>query len=460
MSTTTRITSNIFALSALALAVNGLLYADTDPVLTLGETINVTGNTDAAPTTCDTSGSPVLCDNLRSAIAYANGNDNDLTNNYDDINLPAGVHALTVSGAPDATAASGDLDINEPVNIIGAGVAATEINGGGAGGMKERIFSVNGVAVEISELTMTDGYAEHELGGAIFNDEKGNLTLTNCAITNSTATWDGGELTKETQGSGGGIYSKDVMTIDNCVFRGNEAYNIIGEEKVGNGGAINASQYTVINNSTIGSDVAIDADSNKAINGGGLFMTGGNALEITNSTFSYNDAISGGGINNVSPSAPTTITNSTISGNHVTDSGAGIETNSVMTLTNVTIANNFKDSNNKGAGYNTGPGTQVTFRNVLLDNNLHDANTGFVESSNCGIKSPGVFNINSQGGNVSSDATCELDLAKGDQEDATINLVALADNNAGGSAGYYIDACACARQCCSRYGCECRLSEQ
>ena len=455
MKITKQISGKVFVLSVLTFALNTSLYADTDPVLTLGETINVTGTADTSPVPSCTGTGPVSCPTLRSAVVYTNAN--TAANTYNLIQLTAGSYALSIAGSNEATAADGDLDINQPVNIVGAGVAATTIDGAA---ITERLFTIGGVTVEITDLTMTNGTAEHELGGTIFNDEKSNLTLSNCAITNSTATWDGDyktdintngeegtppdgkegtvenpEGTIESQGSGGAIYSKDVLTIDNCVFRGNVAYTIVDTVKVGNGGAINASQYTVINNSTFGSDVAIDTASNKAINGGALFMTGGNPLEITNSTFSYNDAISGGGINDVSPSAPATITNTTISGNHVTDSGAGIETNAFMTLTNVTIANNMKDSNNKGSGFNTGPKIGASFRNVLLDNNLHDSNTGFTESSNCGLKSPSEVKITSVGGNVSSDATCDLNLALGDQENATINLEPLADNNAGGLPG-------------------------
>ncbi len=460
MKTITRITGSVFVLSALALS--GSLYADVPTPLDPGETINVTGTADAAPTSCSGTG-PVSCPTLRDAVVYANGNGNGATK-YDIINLPAGTYTLTVAGTGEAAAADGDLDINEPVNIVGAGVASTTIDGGGDPGIGERIFTINGVAVAIEELTMTNGFAKFELGGAIFNDEKSNLALTNCAITNSTATWDldyttdtstlgesgtepdgidGTALlpegTKETQGSGGAIYSKDVLTIENCVFRGNVAENMVDTGvpdpdphhegnifvKVGNGGAINASQYTVINNSTFGSDDAIDVNSNRGINGGALFMTGGNPLEITNSTFSYNYAISGGGVCNVSPSAPTTITNSTISGNHVTDSGAGIETNADMELLNVTIANNRKDSSTKGSGLNTGPSVNITAKNVLFDDNM--ANTGFVDPANCGAKSGG-FAINTQGGNVSSDETCDLNVLGSDQENATINLIALADN--------------------------------
>lgn len=463
-----------FAISALTLAMNGVLYADAPVVLTQGETITVTGTGDAI----DTTGCPTACATLRSAVIYANSNGNGATH-FDIINVPAGTVSLTLAGSGEDAAANGDLDLTEAVNIVGAGVGATTIDGGGSTGtLQERIFTVHGVQASIKDLTMTNGYARYDIGGTIFNDEKSILNLENCAITNSTATWDGDyttdtmdadknpipdgtpgtaenpEGTTETQGHGGAIYSKDVMTIENCVFRGNTADNRVvttvpdpahdGEfitVKVGNGGAINASQHTVINNSTFGSDAAVDADSNAAINGGGIFLTGGNPIEISNSTFSFNDAISGGGICNVSPSAPTSIINSTISGNHVTDSGAGIETNSSMTLTNVTIANNNKDSNNKGAGLNTGPGVIINATNVLFDNNLHDGLPGtYSESSNCGAKGSGSavespINISSRGGNVSSDDTCNLNIALGDQENAAINLAALADNNTGDLTG-------------------------
>jgi uncharacterized repeat protein (TIGR01451 family) len=449
MNSSVKFTHKVFALSALALAMSAPLHADEEVPLTLGETIDVTGTADAAPMTCTGTSPAISCPSLRSAIVHANSNANGATN-YDVINLPAGTYPLTVSGAEDA-GTSGDLDINEAVNIVGDGADTTIIDGGGDPGIGERIFTINGVAVSIDSVTMTNGFAKFELGGAIFNDEKSNLKLSNCAITNSTATWDGdyGELenetdgTVETQGSGGAIYSKDKLSIDNCVFRGNVAETYLdtgipdtsdhGDEepgniivKVGNGGAINASQYTVINNTTFGSNVAIDSDSNRAINGGGLFMTGGNPLEITNSTFSYNYAVSGGGIVNVSPSAPTTITNTTISGNHVTDSGGGIETNASMDLLNVTIANNVKDSSTKGSGLNTGPSVDVTVKNVLFDNNLAD---GLAVSANCGAKS-GNFSITTLGGNVSSDDTCGL-ISQDDKQNATINLIALADNNGG-----------------------------
>jgi uncharacterized repeat protein (TIGR01451 family) len=450
-------------LSALSLALGGVALADVAPPLTEGETIEVAGTDDTATANANncTVGVTVTCPTLRDAIVYANSNANPTS--YDIINLGAGVHTLTTAGTAEDAALDGDLDIIEPVNIIGTGAATTSIDGGGAAGtLQERLFDIfspgvrtgsdpeaAGPAVVMDSVTLTSGYGKFVLGGAVFNDEKANLTLRNCAFTDNTATWDldygdplvEGDGTEEEQGHGGAIYSKDVLSIDNCVFRGNVADNRVdtgvedpdhpGENliaKVGNGGAINASQRTTITNSTFGSDTAIDADSNRGINGGAMFMTGGNPLTIENTTFSYNDAISGGGLNNVSPSAPTTVVNSTFSGNHVTDSGAGIDSNAPITLINVTIANNVKDSNNKGSGLDLGSGAAAQLKNVLLDNNLHD---GLTSSSNCGSKSAGAPTIVSLGGNLSSDETCLLNPLAGDQENVDPLLEPLADNNAG-----------------------------
>lgn len=462
MNITKKIAGKAFAVSALTFAVNGMLYADTVPVLVLGETITVTGTADGI----DTTGCPSACPTLRSAVIYANGNANGATK-FDKIILGAGTHALTIAGSNEDAAATGDLDATEAVNIVGAGVGATTIDGGGsAGTLQERIITAHAVQLGISDLTMTNGFAKHGHGGAILGLSGSSLALTNCAVTNNTATWDGDyisdrntlgvedtpldgipgtaalpEGTIEEQGSGGAINTSAPMTIENCIFRGNTASNIVDTGvadpdshdggnflvKVGNGGAINASDYTVINNSTFGSDVAIDANSNVAINGGGVFLTGGHEIEITNSTFSFNDAISGGGICNVSPSAPTSITNTTISGNHVTDSGAGIETNAAMSLLNVTIANNVKDSSTKGSGLNTGPSVNITAQNVLFDNNLADS---LAVKANCGAKGGSFILGDSDGGNISSDGTCDLEVGAGDQENVTtIALAALADNN-------------------------------
>jgi len=230
------------------------------------------------------------------------------------------------------------------------------------------------------------------------------------------------------QGSGGGIYSKGPLSISFSVLSKNNASTYIGPaeyEKNGNGGAIYASQATTISDTTIGGEGA----GNVAVNGGGIQMSGGNTLSVARSTFSYNDAVSGGGINVVSPAVAFTITNSTFSANRVRDSGAGISTNTSVTILNTTIANNVKDSGNKGTGINLVGGT-VTLKNTLLANNL-----GGGASANCGKVGSGALSVVSFGGNLSTDATCNLTSSSDQQNvaDPKIGPLALNDNALNGT---------------------------
>ncbi|MBI4829661.1 MAG: hypothetical protein HY804_12795, partial [Nitrospinae bacterium] len=81
--------------------------------------------TDVAPGAggCATAGGKCT---LRAAIREANA-----LFDADTIILPAGVYTLTIGGAGEEDGDTGDLDINNPVTIIGAGAGTTEINGNG-----------------------------------------------------------------------------------------------------------------------------------------------------------------------------------------------------------------------------------------------------------------------------------------------------------------------------------------
>jgi len=439
---------------AAALAL-GPLAAGADMVvaLVLGQTILVPGAApaDSAPAACSgTATATVTCPNLRSAVAYANGNDNGTADapKYDRIVLDnASAHTLTVVGAGEGAALSGDLDILSHLSIDTANATdyANKATIQGGAGFNDRLLDINtpdtgvtpaaSVQLTLNNLILTKGQGVFMNGGAIYANDGASTTITRSTITDNFASWDGDfddpadpadSFTNETQGSGGGIYSKGVLNISQSVLSKNVAKTVVGPleyEKNGNGGAIYASQATTIADSTIGGDGA----ANMAVNGGGIQMAGGNKLEILRSTFSHNDAVSGGAINVVSPSAsPFTVTNSTISANHVTDSGAGINTNSSVTLLNVTIANNVKDSSNKGSGLNLVGGT-ATLKNTLLSNN-----TGGGVSANCGKVggSGSPLSVVSGGGNLSTDATCNLSSASDRQNvaDALIGPLAANDN--------------------------------
>jgi uncharacterized repeat protein (TIGR01451 family) len=427
--------------------------AETVPPV-LGQTIVVTGASpaDAAPTAC-TAGVTVSCANLRSAIAHANTNDNGTADapKYDRIVLDNGsTHTLTVTGAGEGAAATGDLDILSHITIETANPLdyANKATIAGGTGFGDRLLDINSpptgvipaaaVIVKLNNLVLTKGQGVYMNGGAIYANDGASLTITRSTITDNFASWDGDfddpadpadTFTNEVQGSGGGIYSKGALNISFSTLSKNTAKTVVGTleyQKNGNGGAIYASQAATISDSTIGGEGA----GNAAVNGGGLQMAGGNKLQVERTTFSYNDAISGGGINVVSPSAqPFTITNSTFSANHVTDSGAGINTNSSVTILNTTIANNVKDSSNKGSGLNM-VGGSATLKNTLLANNL-----GGGVSANCGMVGSGTLPVVSGGGNLATDGTCNLTLASDQQNvaDALIGPLALNDNTLNGT---------------------------
>ena len=95
-------------------------------------------------TSSDTTASGAI--SLRSAIQFTN-----YIPGSDTIILPAGVYTLTNTGADEYDAATGDLNINDSVTIIGAGAGSTIIDGNGA----DRVFGIDyyssGIKVTISD---------------------------------------------------------------------------------------------------------------------------------------------------------------------------------------------------------------------------------------------------------------------------------------------------------------------
>src|SRR5713101_1679664 len=105
---------------------------------------------------------------LRAAIIQANA-----SHGPDTIMVPAGTYTLTLAGANEDDAATGDLDIRNDLTISGAGAATTIIDGGGL----DRVFQVFGAKVAISGVTIEGGIASQ--GGGLFNSG-GNVTLSQC----------------------------------------------------------------------------------------------------------------------------------------------------------------------------------------------------------------------------------------------------------------------------------------
>jgi CSLREA domain-containing protein len=302
---------------------------------------------------------------LRAAIMEANAHAG-----LDIIVLPAATIALTLTGAGEDNAVSGDLDLKGTLIISGAGSAASIID---ASAIVDRVFHVlNGANVTMLGVRMQDGHAA-AAGGGIFND--GTLTLIKSVVVHNQATTVGGGIANTGLLSlltctiglntgpalGGGIYSQNSMTM----FATNVAENQAATDGGGiySSGALTATASTIHHNQSgnVGGGIYYNSisgrlfllgstvDRNLAVIAGGISSSGESVirdsfidsnvaglrgggidflydLSLDHSVVISNSAQLGAGIymENSSPSAAITATFSTISGNVAIDSGAGL----------------------------------------------------------------------------------------------------------------------------------------
>lgn len=292
---------------------------------------------------------------LRAAIQESNALAGD-----DTIVLGSGDFVLTITGAAENAAASGDLDITANVTVTGAGAHASFIDGNAldrvldvAAGAVLRLrdvhvgggfqAAVTGNVVEFSGgglLVRGDGRAE--LADVTLEGNRSRRTGQAMAVFGSLR----GErlriaqnIGKDSFSAGGGLYigsSATEVTCEDCTFDGNQARHggaIQGDGAattitldrcllVGNiaqdGGAIHANlgaSRWLLRNTTI--------SSNSANAGGALFGDGANQLRLEHCTVTENHASGpngGGAILDVRGSAsanvvPVALANSIVAGN-------------------------------------------------------------------------------------------------------------------------------------------------
>lgn len=269
---------------------------------------------------------------------------------------------------------SGPLAPGHNVTIDAADAPGLSLNGGGV----DRILVVNaGVTVNMSHLTVTNGYG-YQLAGGILNN--GNLTLDHVTVTGNTMTTDAGDFWQ----GGGGIYSGDGATlnlVDSSVTDNHAGWS---------GGGVYSFFNTTTNivRSTIAGNVSNDV-------GGGLRLLGNG--EIVNSTISGNEATGWYG-------------------------GALFMTDGVVNMTNSTMAENVSPSGAAAAVFvgTFGPGSAtLNVGNSIIAHNV-------TEGCFLAPFGAGTVAINSLGNNLFSDGTCfaaASDLIVGDA-----GLGVLADN--------------------------------
>ncbi len=322
--------------SVLALTVLAGLAAMAVPAR--ATTITVTSNLDSAT-------GDGLC-SLREAVIAANTDTAvdacPAGSGSDTITLPPGVYPLTIAGRGEQLAATGDLDIDTGLTLVGAGSETTLIDGSGL----DRVLELHaGAVVQVNGVAITNGDADVEDGGGIYVNG-GQLNLTHSVIRDNNGRYGGG-LRVENDGSATVI---DSRLTNNTGLTGGGMYV----------GSYTGSTTVVVINSLIDANAASGS------------LTGSH----------------GGGARSAS-NGDITFVNTTISGNSATLSGGGIFADHVVHLHNATVTANTADSDGDGTGNGGGvtisAGVPVGFgtaRNSLIAANTDASPTG-AQYANC-----------------------------------------------------------------------------
>jgi len=310
-------------------------------------TVNSTADAvDANPGngTCATAGGTCT---LRAAIQEANALPGD-----DAILLPSGTYTLTIVGAGEDTAATGDLDITSNIVISSTGLTRPIVVGNG-----DRVIQITGtVTSTIFGITIQNGVGTG--GGIWVSDPSSNLALNNSTVMSNTSD------------AGGGILNSGVLTITNSTVSGNTVFGM-GGCAVG-GGIANVGTLMLISSTVSGNS----ADGY----GGGIYNDG--TLAIINSTISGNSVscFTGGGIYN-----------------------GGFGGSGTITMSNSSVISNTAPSGTGGIANGNG---MISLRNTILGGNTGTGGqpadcAGTVNSLGYNlIQSSGCFIVGSTSGNI------------------------------------------------------------
>ena len=316
---------------------------------------------------------------------------------------------LTIPGAGEDAALTGDLDITDGLSFSGG-----TVHGGGL----DRVFDIDpastgGFQVGFNATTIRNGSTTaaggtpDDRGGGILN--RGSAALFSSQVVDNEAHRGGGifnEGTFTTAGfpnyirtnralgtpasAGGGIYNEGTLDVSQSVIEGNSSAR--------GGGVFNIGEADVRGGTTVNGNGA-------EVSGGGVYNEG--TITISNSTIRSNifDGLGNPGSDIMpGPFGTATVINSTFSGNV----RSGIVNGGVLALDFVTIASNL------GTGLGAGPLGSVNVKNTLIGQNAGDDCTPW----------PTTVSL---GHNLDSDGTCQFS-GPGDISNVDPKLGPLADN--------------------------------
>ncbi len=296
----------------------------------------------------------------------------------EDANLADGADVIAFQSglSGEITLTTGQIEIQDALDIQGPGADVIEVNGNDS----DRIFyvepTVNGAAyddVRIAGLTLSEG-STPDGGGAVYSDVA-TLTLEDLVVSDNHADDFGGALYTDRgklsiigssftgniadTGAGGAVYVDDTenSAADDVEIAISDSSFIDNESASGDGGALDMDaqgsvviERTTITGNSAGSGAALEFGDI----GGGLQVSGieGDFI-VRDSTFSENTAFYGGAMRIGEVDGTVMIENSTISGNSATYSGGGIffaylYDDQETTIRNSTIVDNAAGSNPGG----------------------------------------------------------------------------------------------------------------
>ncbi|MFL6290310.1 MAG: CSLREA domain-containing protein, partial [Thermoanaerobaculia bacterium] len=230
-------------------------------------TFTVTKTADTLDGACDRDCS------LREAITAANAD--EPTGGADVVVVPPGIYVLTRAGAGEDAGATGDLDLNDQMILVGAGAGSTVIDGQEA----DRVLDARARA-EIYGVTIRNGRVDGDGGGLLvrFNPAPQPVLLRRSVVSGNQA-----------GGDGGGIAAPGSLEVRDSAILENRA----GDD----GGGISGTGFKLAN---------VTVSDNRADgSGGGLEYEVGHGEVISGSTIVFNQAeVSGGGIRAHRPLPP------------------------------------------------------------------------------------------------------------------------------------------------------------
>ncbi|MBL8865194.1 MAG: tandem-95 repeat protein [Planctomycetia bacterium] len=348
---------------------------------------------------------------LREAVIAANANPGD-----DTIILTTGTHTLSLAGANEDAAATGDLDITDTTGkttiesaLLVPDAVFTVVTIGGL----DRVFDVHpGVQLELKGIAVRDG-GNVQNGGGIHN--RGELTLNNVDFKSNFAVLRGGAIDNNSTTAtvtmsvgkfeGNGANAVTTLPIGGAINVGGGSVSVSGAifsgNTAGEGGAINARSSTV----TI-------TDSffafNSAGDGGAIATTGGN-LFVHTSQFNDNKATRAAVAGSSNPGGKggavlargearinrSTFFQNTASG--INGQGGALYNTNYLEVVNSTISNNVAGNPSASNPVSVGGGIANTAGTLRLFSSTVVENRSLLSSSVGG----GVYNVASVGAVVS-----------------------------------------------------------